>query len=165
MLAAGRLLAHAVDAVLGSQAALGNITTVTGLASVMTSFVKRAVQFVNAASTLQAAETPAATMLQPVGHAAASTSRPTDHSAATAASEQAGLEETAAACFPAVVPLLLQLLLPSAFLAAEAASLLSCDPASIDSSSSQAKASAAMLAVVLARGLVKLADAMDAAGP
>jgi hypothetical protein len=65
------------------------------------------------------------------------------------------------------VPLLLQLLLPSACLAAEAASLHSCDPASphSTSSSSQAKASTAMLAVVLARGLVQLADAMEAAGP
>jgi hypothetical protein len=75
-------------------------------------------------------------------------------------------EETAAACFPAVVPLLLQLLAPSASLAAAAALLHRCDPASADSSSgSQAKASAALLAVVLARGLVQLADAMEAAGP
>jgi hypothetical protein len=66
-----------------------------------------------------------------------------------------------------VVPVLLQLLPPSASLTAEAASLHSWNPAPADSSSSssQAKASAAMLAVVLARSLVQLADAMEAAGP
>jgi hypothetical protein len=156
MLTASELLKIAVKAVLSSEAALVNAAAVAGLASALTSWVKRTVQFIQAAG-----------------------------AGAQQQQQQASafsLRVMSASCFPAVVPELVEVLLqPTASaatdciirtqMAAAAASSLndathnSNNSSSIDSSSIQAKASISLLVVVLARSLVQLADAMEAAGP
>jgi hypothetical protein len=118
--------------VLGSEAALANTAAVAGLASALTSLVKRMVQFIRAAANMQH---------QPTADAAA-------------------------AYFPAAAPTILDQLFVQPYqdytsqtVAASSSSSCSC------SCSRQVHASAALLAVVLARSLVQLADAMEAAGP
>jgi hypothetical protein len=144
MLAAGQLLVPAAVAVLGSQhiplEALDNIAAVASLASAIASFAKRAVQLTRAAITLQGQ--PAAAAAQ--GGAAA-----------------------AAAFFPAAVSWMMGVLVVP-FL--ESLSTASPHPGSATGAAgatrcSQAAASTALLCVVAARGLVQLADAMEAAGP
>jgi hypothetical protein len=144
MLAAMQMLKVGFAAVLDSEAALCNTAAVAGLASALTSLTKCAVQDLQAASSEQVQQ-------------------------AAAEADDAGA--AAAACFAAFVPYLL-----GAFLNGRAGMLGhaaitvydSREAGSTASSSgtgtSQAAASAALLTVVLARGLVQLVDAMEAAG-
>jgi hypothetical protein len=152
MLAASQLLATAVTAVLDSEAALVNTAAVAGLASALTSWAKRTVQFIQAA--VQTAQQQASA---------------------------ASLQAEAASCFPAVVPKLLKVLLqPSAIAMKDCMMRLemkaagrSLEDASHNNNSNnssmrdimQGKASISLLVVVLARSLVQLSDAMEAAGP
>jgi hypothetical protein len=129
MLAATELLVHAVHAVLGSLAALSNAAAVAGLASALTSLVKRAVQFNRTAANMQ---------------------------------EQPEAEHTAAAYFPRAVAQIVVLLLTESSVDYR---LFAAAITSNGSSSIQMRASAALLAVVLLRSLVQLAEAMEAAGP
>jgi hypothetical protein len=128
---------------LASQAALGNTAAVAGLASALTSLAKRAVQCITAAADLQSQPAAAAT------------------------------GEAVAAYFPAAAPFIAidcvgrpACLLAGQFESLETATAGAGNAAGSSSSSdSQAAASAALLAVVFARSLVQLADAMEAAGP
>ncbi|KAF6254255.1 hypothetical protein COO60DRAFT_335067 [Scenedesmus sp. NREL 46B-D3] len=137
MLVASQLLSYAVTAVLGSAAALSNTAAVAGLASALTSLVKRAVQFTRAAAALQAQSAAA-------GDAAAFFPAAIDHITGD--------------CFRMMACAICDASTSSHVFAAPAAG-------SASGSNSQAAASAALLAVVLARSLVQLADAMEAAGP
>jgi hypothetical protein len=74
-----------------------------------------------------------------------------------------GKEGIAAACFPAAVAKLTYRLYPNLAAIMQTAAA-HCAPVS-STGSSQPAASIALLAVVLARNMVQLADAMDAAGP
>jgi hypothetical protein len=136
MLTASQLLQHAVEAVLACESALSNTTAVASLASAMTSLTKRAVQFTIAAQAQDSAA---------------------DAAAAAAEADAGGA--TAAANFPAVVPSLASLGVARTVPAA--ASLVRRS----SSSSNQAATSTAFLAVLHARSLLQLADAMQAAGP
>jgi hypothetical protein len=138
MLAAVNLLSDAFDAVLGSEAALANTAAVAGLASALTSLVKRTVQFTAAARQLQDQPSQAANKL-------------------------------AAAYFPAAVTRIIYRLQRSFTAGLHSAAVRGNSGSSeiacgTPASSSQAAASIALLAVVLARSLVQLADAMEAAG-
>jgi hypothetical protein len=127
MAAAAELLTYAVDAVLGSEAALANTAAVAGLASAVTSLVKRAVQFTNAAVALQG---------QP--------------------EEQQAQHCPSAVYFPVLLPNIVTGVMQW---------LGKCLLDAVSSSSSQTAASSALLAAVLARSIVQLADAVEAAGP
>jgi hypothetical protein len=143
MLVPGRLLLYASPEILGPQAALENTAAVAGFASALTSLAKRTVQRIRAAADLQS---------QP---------------AILSASEN----YEAAAYFPAAASYLADdcIAKPAGFLTdwfggVETAAAATGDAVG-SSSSSQAASSAALLAVVFARTLVQLADAMEAAGP
>jgi hypothetical protein len=113
-----------------------------GLASALTSFVKKA-----------ALLTRAADGMQPPGNVAAAGQR---------------ISAVAAAFFPAAVRKLTDRLCTQLADTVKSASLHfqpQYSPGSSSSSSSLAAASLALLAVVLARSLVQLADAIEAAGP
>uniref|UniRef100_A0A383V4W0 MYND-type domain-containing protein n=1 Tax=Tetradesmus obliquus TaxID=3088 RepID=A0A383V4W0_TETOB len=150
MLAAADMLTHAADAVLGSPAALTATALPAGLASALTSLVKRAVQFTKKAVSLQA---------QP---------------AEAAAAAARNIHARADACFPVAVLKITSRLYTRLADNINTASL-HCQPqhspsggggsGGSSSSSNQAAASVVLLAVVLARSLVQLADAMEAAGP
>jgi hypothetical protein len=153
MLVPGPLLLYAFPATPGPQPALDNTAAVAGLASAMTSLTKRAVQHIRAAADLQ---------LQPAALLAA------------ASDEAPG----AAAYFPAAAASMTidcvskpACLLTDWFNSAEAAAAGagnaggSSSSSSGGSSSSQASSSAALLAVMCARSLVQVADAVDAVGP
>jgi hypothetical protein len=139
--AASPMLALAVRAVLGS-AAQSDMTMVSGLASALASHVKRAVQLIGAAATLDAGPLAAA---------------------------------NAGACFPAAIQHIARSsvaqaaqIIHEAFAddsVATSSAGVSSSSSSSCCSSSQAAASAALLVVVLARNLLQLADAMEAAGP
>jgi hypothetical protein len=135
MLVASQLLQHAVNAVLGSGAALANTAAVAGLASALTSLVKRAMQFNRGAQLQDVSVNTTA--------AAASINAAQSFAAATAAS---------ATCTAATV-VLNDGMLPVATAVQPAAT------ACLSSSSS------AFLATLLVRSLMQLADAMEAAGP
>jgi hypothetical protein len=138
MLAIQPLLLHAFSAVLSSDLA-GNTAVVAGLASAYTSMVKRTTQFIQAAAQLLLPET--------------------EHERAAAA----------AACFPAAMPDLVGAHLRALGIASlrKAANEQAgtSGGAGSGSLSSQAAASTALLAVVLARSIVQLADALQTAGP
>jgi hypothetical protein len=144
MLTAGNMIEHADGAMLSSDAFMGNTVAVAGLASAITSLVKRAVQCVRDACGMQQQRQQLA--------------------------EQS--LELAAACYPAAVRPLVRDFLGTfsrgVYCAAIRTTLPAVQNSSSDSSSScsttQAAASAALLAVVLARSVVQLADAMEAAG-
>jgi uncharacterized membrane protein YgcG len=142
MLAVPPLLLHAFDAVLQSELTIDTAAT-AGLASALTSLAKRAVQLTKAAVALQAQRL---------------------ESEAAAATWQ-DRKVAAAACFPAAVALLVREFLEGLGRSLVAALRTPLNGASSGSMSSQAAASIALLAVVLARSLVQLADAMQAAGP
>uniref|UniRef100_A0A383VUQ7 Uncharacterized protein n=1 Tax=Tetradesmus obliquus TaxID=3088 RepID=A0A383VUQ7_TETOB len=149
MFAAAQLLAPALTAVLSCQTLLANTAAVAGLASALTSLAKRAVQFTRAAARMQQEQQAAA--------------RPEATSAAAAAA-------AAAAYFPAAVPKIVDVLFKLPDMRNTAALVGSSSSSSNTSSSSsssrnQVCASAVLLAVVLARSIVQLADAMEAAGP
>jgi hypothetical protein len=147
MVAAGQMMQHAIAGVLESDACMGNSVAVAGLASAITSLIKKAVQFVRDACSMQQEQQ----------------QLPAEPS------------QLAAACYPAAVLVLVQSTLGEFARGVLRAAIRSTKPAihgrsnhssSSSSSSSnthQAAASAALLAVLLARSLVQLADAMDAA--
>jgi hypothetical protein len=140
MKAAQQLMQHAADAVVGNESTLSNTAAVASLASAMSSMMKRAVQFLNAAAQEQ------------------------DPAAAAAAAAAAGAGDgvtAAAASLPAIAAPLLRSGLPWAV--HKAAALMS--TCSSRSRLNQAAASVAFLSVLHARSLVQLADAMEAAGP
>jgi hypothetical protein len=139
IVAATGFFQYAAAAVLDSDVVLGNTVAAASLASVVNTLVKRAVQYVGAASSMQQQQ----------------------HELVT---EDVYI---AAACYPAVVYELVRYSLESCCSGVwEAAKRIWKRNNPISSiSSSQAAASAALLAVVLARSLVQLADAMEAAGP
>jgi hypothetical protein len=58
MLACSKLLLHAINAALASEAAVANTAAVAGLASALTSLVKHAVQFTKAAGSMQGQQHP-----------------------------------------------------------------------------------------------------------
>jgi hypothetical protein len=152
VLAAARLLSFAMDAVLGSVTALSSTAAVAGLASALTSLVKRAVQL-TAASDWQGrlATTPAA--------AAAAAPTSAEHSLA---SDLGAMSANLAAAVPS--------LFQSCFLGfepvqVESVASLTSSSSSTSSSSCQAAASYALLVVLMARSLLQLANAMEAAGP
>uniref|UniRef100_A0A383VUM1 MYND-type domain-containing protein n=1 Tax=Tetradesmus obliquus TaxID=3088 RepID=A0A383VUM1_TETOB len=135
---AAEVLTHALAAVLGSQELLGRSVAVASLVSAVASLVKRAVQFVTATSLHAAGRWPAA----------------------VPASLRPRLAAAAAACYPAAVPpLVSSILTPCAAQLLEAASTVSSTGSA--TAGSQAAASVALLAVVLARSAVQLADAME----
>jgi hypothetical protein len=130
-----------LPAMRGSPAALDNTAAVAGLASALTSLVKRVLQCIRVAADLQSE--PAAA---------------------------AGEADGAAVYFPAAVSSVVKDCVgnPACVLADwfESLKAAAADAGNAHgSSSSQAAASAALLAVVFARSLVQLADAMEAAGP
>jgi hypothetical protein len=138
MLVLPPVLQHAFDAVLHSEL-VSDTTAAAALASALASLAKRTVQFVKAAAAL-----------------------PLPEAAATTWEEHAAV---AAACFPAAV---------SELVGENVTALATSVSKALDGPNhspgagglgSQAAASAALLAVVLARSLVQLADAMDALGP
>jgi hypothetical protein len=145
MVAAAHTIRFALVALLDSEAALGNTATVAGLASALTSLGKRAVQFIRAAVALQ--------------------QRAAGGAAAAAAAAAAGNIHNAAVsdegCFPAFVHAIVGAVFRAFVVVARVKGCF--DPSS--SSSPQAAASSVLLAVVLARSLVQLADTMEAAGP
>uniref|UniRef100_A0A383WDM2 MYND-type domain-containing protein n=1 Tax=Tetradesmus obliquus TaxID=3088 RepID=A0A383WDM2_TETOB len=144
MFLAADMFVHPLAAVLGSQELLGRSVAVASLVSALTSLVKRAVQFTQAAASMQQAAAP----------------WPAD------AASGEGCERTAAICYPAFVTSLVDCILSAAASGVwKAATAISKASSSSSSSSSQAAASVALLAVVLARCVVQLADAMEAAGP
>jgi hypothetical protein len=106
---------------------------VAGLASALTSLVKRAVQFIKAAASMQG--------------------------------QPAAADDAAAAYFPAPAPSIVKELFVVAFWHCTGQLMAASNSSSGSSSSSQVHSSAALLVVVLARSLVQLADAMEAAGP
>jgi hypothetical protein len=129
------LLQNAFDAVLHSKLA-SDTTAAAALASAVSSLTKRTVQLIKAAAALQAQ------------------------------SSQAALRMVAAACFPAAVSVLVgHYMLELNILIFQAIPAESRATAKHGNGVSQASASAALLVVVLARSLVQLADAMEAAGP
>jgi hypothetical protein len=132
LLAAAQVIAPAVAALMDSQALLSNTAAVAGLASCLTSLVKRAVQSIRAAASMRG---------QPVAISA---------------------RDGAAAYFPAVAHLLVQAL---CIYPVSGCTVLAATSSSSSSSYSQMHVSAALLGVVLARSLVQLADAIEAAGP
>jgi hypothetical protein len=144
MLAVTPLLLHASHAVQLSE--LGaNTVAVAGLASACTSFAKRAVQLTKAAGGLQ------------------------DQPDAAAAVQQQGHAAVAAACFPAVVPVIVDEVLkdlarllnwPIAPAGPEAILGYTTENGRLVS---HVAATSALLAVVLARSLAQLADAMQTA--
>jgi hypothetical protein len=144
MLVPGPLLLYASPAWRASGALLENTAAVAGLASALTSLAKRTVQLITVGADLQAA----------------------------AAIDEA---DAAATYFPAAAPTMAvdciarpARLLSSWFERPETAASGVGNASGSSSSSgsgSQAAASAALLAVVFARSLVQLADAMEAAGP
>jgi hypothetical protein len=139
LLLSGRLLLHALPWQ-GSQAALDNTAAAAGLASALTSLTKRTVQYVKAAADLQ--------------------------SQLAAADADGG--DVAAAYFPAAVPTIAEACVgrPACLLAGWFEGLeTAAGVGNAVGSSSQAAACSALLAVVFARSLVQLADAMEAAGP
>jgi hypothetical protein len=147
MLVPGPLLLYALLAILESQAALDNTAAVAGLASALTSLVKRTVQLIRAAVDLQSESQPAAPVSSEANAAAA-------YSPAAAASI---IIESVART---------SRLLTGWFgrfqtAAANAGNAVG----SSSNSSSQAAASAVLLAVMFARSLVQVADAIEAARP
>uniref|UniRef100_A0A383WHI2 Uncharacterized protein n=1 Tax=Tetradesmus obliquus TaxID=3088 RepID=A0A383WHI2_TETOB len=150
MIAATQGLAHAAVAVLGSVARptglLDNTAAVAGLASATTSFAKRAAQLTLAAFPLRR------------------------QAAAVAPAGGARRAERAAAYFPAALVTITSVLQNSfarrLLSAYQHGAVTGSDSSSSSSSSgSQAAASTVLLCVVAARSMVKLADAMQAAGP
>jgi hypothetical protein len=142
MLVPGQLLLYASPAMPGSQAALDNTAAVAGLASALTSLVKRTVQRIRAAGDLQSQPAAAAT-----GEA---------------------IDEPQALYFPAAVLRIVDdCVAKPARLLTECFGCLETAAAgnAAGSSNSQAAASAVLLAVVFARSLVQLVDAMEAVGP
>jgi hypothetical protein len=144
MLVPGPLLLYALHGMLGSQAALESTAAVAGLASALTSLVKRTVQLIRAAVDLQS---------QP---AAAVTSD----------------ADAAAAYFPAAAArIIMESVARTSRLLTEwlgrfqTAAANAGNAVGSNSSSSQAATSAMLLAVVFARSLVQVADAIEAAGP
>jgi hypothetical protein len=139
MLAAGRIMRHAVAAMLSCDVFTSNTVAVASLASAITSLVKRAAQYVRDAGGMQQ---------QRRQQLAA-----------------ASLELTAA-YYPAAMRVLVRDVLGACSHGVWAEATHNAKPAAQNSSSStsQAAASAALLAVVLARSLVQLTDAMEAAG-
>jgi hypothetical protein len=145
MRVAVQMLKVGLGVVLDSEAALCNTAAVASLASARTSLIKRAVQFLQAASSEQVQQ---------------------------AAAEANIKGATAAACFAALVPDLLGTcpggqtgpMCHAARIVYDSRKASS-TASSTGSGKSQAAASAALLAVVLARSIVQLADAMEAAGP
>jgi hypothetical protein len=133
MLVAADLLACAVYALMSSEGLLSNAAADAGLGSALTSFTKRAVQFMRAAASMP---------------------------------EQPTAENAAGRYFLAAAPVLVNKLfiVPVQQATGEAAAAGSSSSNS-SSSSIQAAPSSALLAVVFARSLVQLADAMEAAGP
>jgi hypothetical protein len=135
------MILQAIPALLDSDAVLGNTEAAAGLASAITSLVKRAVQYVREACSMQ-------------------------QQWQQLAAEQSQL---AAVCYPAAIWALVRDTLgpisTGVCLAALRISQTAMHNSSSSSSTSQAAASAALLAVLLARSLVQLADAMVAAGP
>ncbi|KAF6242030.1 hypothetical protein COO60DRAFT_244134 [Scenedesmus sp. NREL 46B-D3] len=131
MLVASQLLSHAAAA-----AAMSNTAAVAGLASAVTSLVKRAVQLIRASAALQA---------------------------------QSEAATDAAACFSPAICVIAGGCVgrtASSICDANASHIFAAPGAgSATGNNSQAAASAALLAVVHARSLVQLADAMEAAGP
>jgi hypothetical protein len=130
---------------------LDNTAAVAGLASAVTSFAKTTVHLTRAALLLQ---------VQP----AAAAAQGTEYAAAAA---------SATACFPAAVATVTGVFSTTVVSGLFEASLHcsvtgtvgSCSSTSSSSSNCQAAASIVLLAVVLARSLVQLADAMQAVGP
>jgi hypothetical protein len=147
MLAAAGMLLHAAAAVLQeirtqvrSLGALNNTAAVAGLASAVVSFAKRAGQLTRAAAMLQG-----------------QTSTPDE-----------SVEATATVCFPGVltsIAAVLQNSIVGGLVSATQHGRATDTACSNSSSSNQAPASIALLAVVLARSLLQLADAMQAVGP
>jgi hypothetical protein len=144
MLAIPPPLQHAFEAVLHSDLA-ADAAAAAGLASALTSLVKRSVRLAKAAVALKVQSSAAA-------------------AAATRSVAQARAAE-AAACFPAAAIVLVNEHLSDLGSVLNKALQRSLGSACSGSLSSQAAASAAMLVVVLARSLVQLAGAMEAAGP
>jgi hypothetical protein len=137
MVAAGQMMQHAIAAVLESDVCTGNSVAVAGLASAVTSLIKRAVQFIRDACSMQQEQQ----------------QLPAEPS------------QLAAACYPPAVLVLVQSTLGEFARGVLRAAIRSTKPAIHGSSNThQAAASAALLAVLLARSLVQLADAMEAAG-
>jgi hypothetical protein len=141
MLVPGPLLLHA-SPWRGSQAALDSTAAVAGLASALTSLVKRAVQLIRSASDLQSQQAAAAT----------------------------GEADAAAAYFPAAAHIIaVEWIARQARMSTNWFESLDTAAAgagnAVGSSSSQAAVCAVLLAVVFARSLAQLADAMEAAGP
>jgi hypothetical protein len=144
-------------------AALTDPAAATELASALVSLLKRAAVFIKAAGALPARSTlpqlEAVDMAAPINHAEAVAAR---------------LFERAAVFFPAAAPALAvlagqfahsvqQLVMSGSSSEGQQADGCSPEQTDGDSSSSQSRASAALLAVLLARSAVLLADAMDAA--
>jgi hypothetical protein len=142
MLLPGPLLLYVSTALHGTQAARDNTAAAAGLASSLSSLVKRAVQHIRSAVDLQSG--PAAAV---IGEA----------DAAAVYFPAAALHFEACIATPAGM-------LADWFGSTETAAA-GAGNAVGSSSSSQAAANAVVLAVVLARSLVQLADAMEAAGP
>jgi hypothetical protein len=143
MLSAADMLTYAFDAALGSAAALATAELPAGLASAVASLVKEAVMFNQTAVRMQG-------------------------QAATAAAVEHGVGALAGACFPAAVIYLTGRVFTKLAGSITAASLGRHCPQQSNHrscSSRQAAASTALLVVVLARSLVRLTDAMEAAGP
>jgi hypothetical protein len=147
MVAASEQLSHAVTAVVSSAAALANTAAVAAVASAVTSLVKRAVQFTKAAVSLNGQQ------LQQGVHE---------------------IDSKAAANFPVALPYIVDEVLKKLVQGLGAVFSGSSNSSSSRTSSSsrssgrnqlQARASAALLAVVAARSILQLADAMEAAGP
>jgi hypothetical protein len=141
MLAASQMLQYAVVAVLNSEAALSKTAVVAGLASALTSLVKRAAQFTKTAE-LQRMSTVVA-------------------SAAPEAVAGGCATEAASANFAAAHLVMNDSVLRAANAVKAAAAVC----VSSSSSSQQVPASLAFLAAMLAHSLVQLADAMEAAVP
>jgi hypothetical protein len=137
MAAAAEQLSHAVTAVVSSAAALANTAAVAALASAVTSLVKRTVQFTEAAVLLKGQQL----------------DQDSDYNAA-------------AAYFLVAVSYIVDEVLQK--LVKGLGAVFSSSSSSSNNNSStqlQARASAALLAVVAARSIMQLADAMEAAGP
>uniref|UniRef100_A0A383W5X3 phytol kinase n=1 Tax=Tetradesmus obliquus TaxID=3088 RepID=A0A383W5X3_TETOB len=133
------MLAPAVGAVLQSEASLADTAAVAGLASALTSLVKRTVHYMKAAASMQ--------------------QRQQGQQQQQRSPE--AIVHRAAEYFLAAVPAIVQTLLPETALHHTAAFAAT----TTTSSSSQVCASSVLLAVVLARSIVQLAGAMEAAEP
>jgi hypothetical protein len=142
ILAVPPLLQQAFTAVLHSELA-NSTTAAAGLASALTSLVKRATTLITEAVALQAQSS----------------------ESKAAAAKQQDREAAPAACLPAAGAYLVRAPLKGLGRSLHEAVKTPLVGAGSGSVSSQAAASIALLAVVLARSLVQLVDAMEAAGP